>query len=120
MGWFRDDAPGCEGYVRGLIREDGRMVELGYPDERPDVKRPHEIQVECECGWRSPRMPAPLSAEWSPFAVFMREEDEDAAAAIWAEHIAELAGRDPHEALWQRAKRARVTNAGSGEGQERE
>lgn len=106
MGWFRDDAPHCEGYVRGLTRrDDGELIELGYPGlgyHGPDSATVAEIQVECACGWRSPRMPAPLSAQWFPFTVSLDERDRETCATMWTAHVEALAGADPHTPLYRR------------------
>lgn len=82
MGWISDAAPAHEGFLVGLVRDSekvGGFRELRYPDESHGGKqRIAHVHVECECGWRSPPLHAPLGTEWSPFTVKLpRHETED-------------------------------------------
>lgn len=102
MGWYRDTAPGHEGYLIGIEKIDDthRWRELGnqYDRERAwrekGIKLTH-VQVACECGWRSPRFLAPLGTEWHPSTVELPgwdERTEEQAAGIWGKHADECAG----------------------------
>lgn len=93
MGWLRDDQPDHEGWVVAVVRDDGRWRELQYGDVEQEISY---VQIGCECGWRSPRLVAPLDTRWSPCMVVFPswssiEPDElydDAAADLWDHHIA--------------------------------
>lgn len=50
------------------------------------------FQVACECGWRSPRMHAPMAARWTPSIVLLGSDlIEEAAAELWRRHANEMA-----------------------------
>jgi hypothetical protein len=93
MGWFRDEAPGHERYVVGLVQvgADGspRWRELSRAGG--DEKAPahvERIQVECDCGWRSRVFETPLRAKWFPYVVELDDEAlEDASARVWRRHV---------------------------------
>jgi len=90
MGWMSEQ--GCEGYPVALERDSkGRWRELTVGDEgrRRNLTA---VQIACECGWRSPRLPAPLGSEWFPYACFLPEEFEQRALDIWREHLRTLPG----------------------------
>lgn len=87
MGWLRDDKPGHEGYVVGLVRSDAGWRELGGTEDGPDRPLTY-VQVGCDCGWRSSRLRAPFGTTWMPSIVCLpREAHEDRAYAIWDEHM---------------------------------
>lgn len=85
MGWFNDAAPGHEGFTIGLRRQDYGWRELGPDDTDPRVDA---LQIECECGWRSPRLPAPDGATWVPQRVCLSADYEDNVAyRSWMLHV---------------------------------
>lgn len=105
MGWFHDDAPGCEGYIVGLVRESGRYRELRYPHDNKSM-RPHAVQGACECGWRSSRFRTPLRAEYGPFSVHMNDERaEEEIRELWRAHIATPHVKVPNRACLDLAAR---------------
>lgn len=99
MGWIREDAPGHEGFVVGLVRIDYRTGEevaheTGFWRE---LRGPHDdqpraygsiraIQVACDCGWRSARIDAPYRTTYHPFAVDVPEDVERRLCDEWIEH----------------------------------
>lgn len=90
MGWFMgddhdDETYHHEGYVQAVVRDGFGWRDLGLDDVRDD-SRPFQVQVACDCGWRSRRYTAPVSAEWSPCIVIMDERFEDAAYRLWLQH----------------------------------
>ena len=90
MALVAEDAEG-RGYVR--------FRELGpYGDARPvDLLRVHVFQVACDCGWRSGRFYAPLTARYSPHSLELGDEKaEEEARGIWVRHV-EDAGRHEGE-----------------------
>ncbi len=114
MGWCRDGAPGHEGYVVGIEQfNDGRWRELsnGYDEAHARVEggiRITHLQVACDCGWRSPRLVAPLHTRWHPFYVeFYDEHYEEQAANIWDEHIEQWKDREDDQLLVSRLGRRR-------------
>lgn len=90
MGWFQEDAPGHEGYVIGavpVVDERGR--------ERPGFWRvltrdergmSSQLQAECECGWRSPRVHVYPPVEWNGIMMCSTSQS-DRMAEYWSEHI---------------------------------
>jgi hypothetical protein len=96
MGWFNDNAPGHEGYLIANIVEDGRFVKVDEAVYWKLTVMPRRglhvsiVQVECECGWRSPRLRAPMHTTWAPCIVLIgttfREDFEAFAEALWTEH----------------------------------
>lgn len=108
MGWHCEIDPAHEGYPVALVAEDPegrgyvRFVELGYyGDPRPvDLARVHVFQVACECGWRSRRFYAPLTASYSPHSLDLGDEKaEDEARAIWLRHVKDAAFHDAERVL---------------------
>lgn len=106
MGWFLDD-PAHEGYLVGVVQivrpfGSGYLRELNYREDcdrevGPDGLSLHSIQVGCDCGWRSRRFVAPLSARWFPCHVEVDERTEAAAVSLWREHYeAEQQRKFPH------------------------
>jgi hypothetical protein len=93
MGWFREGAPGHEGYVVGyVIREgcDASIVrELAYPEDKDPRADLVWIGAACVCGWRSPYFQDRRSAlpSWAPFSVLASEKDEDHAMQLWGAHL---------------------------------
>ena len=95
MGWFNEDVDPelrHEGHAVALVQEDGwRWRELGVDD-----RGHHDItwmQVACTCGWRSPRMLAPVGTTWwrsIDLPAFLDDPYhwEDIAETFWAEHMA--------------------------------
>ena len=111
MGWFMgddhdDETYDHEGYVQAVVRDGFGWRDLGLDDVRDD-SRLIQVQVACDCGWRSRRMTAPLGAYWAPcIVIFPREEHEDAARSIWEDHRRDVGSRSD---LWQRALDLRHT-----------
>jgi hypothetical protein len=90
MGWLHDDFPDHEGYLVGVVASGHGYRELGAPSDREARLGVDALQVGCECGWRSRRYHAPLGTRWFPFMVELpknREKLEDAARAVWIEHL---------------------------------
>lgn len=104
MGWFNSDIPDHEGYPVALVAEDRgsgyiRFRELGYPDAM-DLERVHVFAVGCDCGWRSRRFGAPLTASYSPHSLDLGDAAaEDEARAIWAAHVADATKHDLERAI---------------------
>jgi hypothetical protein len=93
VGWVHSDFPDHEGYPVALmpVNVGGyvRFRELGYPDLVEHAERVHLFSVGCECGWRSRRFYAPLTASYSPHSMDLGDDGaEDEARAIWAAHVA--------------------------------
>ena len=102
MGWNCEHG-GHEGFPVALVAvdEEGRgyvrFVELGYFGEsRPvDLPRVHVFQVGCDCGWRSRRFYAPLTASYSPHSLELGDEAaEEEARGIWLRHVADAGYHD--------------------------
>lgn len=104
MGWFDSDAPGHEGYLVALVREEGagrewRDLRVHPADEagmrKHDGCRIEVVQVACDCGWRSPRIHAPLGTTWRPCMVVLpagagvEAEFERFALELWQAHMRE-------------------------------
>lgn len=92
MGWCSSDFPDHEGYPVALMPIDVggyiRFRELSYPDAA-ELARVHVFCVGCECGWRSRRFYAPLTASYSPHSMDLGDADAEAeACAIWSAHVA--------------------------------
>jgi hypothetical protein len=94
MGWTLDEAPGCEGYLVGLVHEvprgqsSPRWRELCYLDDQFSLVQPDAVQVGCDCGWGSERLAVPLGAAWRPFMVVLADQRSDEMARlIWRAHI---------------------------------
>lgn len=96
MGWFLGDVAGHEGFVVAVVDvpNSSRKRELAYPAD--DYTCPvREVQVACECGWRSPRMTAPVHTRWAPFSVHLSDhEAEDLARAVWELHVSDVPAPD--------------------------
>ena len=95
MGWLDEEEPGHEGYLVGLVPLEGsdfRWRELTSFQERDKepLERVRMVQVGCECGWRSPRIHAPLFTEWFPYVVSAPDWFDEVARMIWKEHIQSL------------------------------
>jgi hypothetical protein len=98
MGWCHSDFPGHEGYPVALVPVDVggyiRFRELAYPDAA-ELPRVHVFAIGCECGWRSRRFYAPLTACYSPHSMDLGDAGaEEEARAIWAAHVGEEARRE--------------------------
>lgn len=93
MGWCSDEHPEHEGYLIGLVKPAGswRYRELGKADG--NVERVEYLQVECSCGWRSPRFCAPLGTKFVPVCVLSEPAFEDFAVELWKEHVAATVAR---------------------------
>lgn len=101
MGWFLDDLPEHEGYVKALVFLEGTdpasrcYRELGYPldkDRRDDIQA---IQAGCDCGWRSARWrPRPWwnkdeKPGYTPYIAYVSPQDTDQARDLWTKHAAD-------------------------------
>lgn len=99
MGWQCESGE-HEGYVVGLEQSPNgyRWHELNSADDAKrvdgDPVRHHaglpvtHIQVACDCGWRSPRLVAPLRACWFPsFVDGLNESQDERARQIWKLHV---------------------------------
>jgi hypothetical protein len=95
MGWLECSDRGVEheGWVLGFVQRNGRWHELKNIDGKGDAPQiVGTIQVVCECGWRSPRLLAPLGTRFFPSCVDLPEEsDEDLARLLWKKHLDEWA-----------------------------
>ena len=98
MGWLNDNAPGHEGWLVALVRDEEHGLarndyfrELELCDTR--TRFVSTMQVGCDCGWRSPRMAAPLGAEWHPFILYVDDATEERCRGLWREHLMLEAGR---------------------------
>lgn len=85
MGMSHDHHPGHEGFLVGFLRLDGRWHQVdGSTADRTKVTA---VSVECSCGWRSPRVYAPLGAFWSHNHVFAgprpRDDEHFRDTAVW-------------------------------------
>lgn len=109
MGWFRDEAPGHEGYLIAVVRvtaenADGIVLRSWYREltglvRDAEAQRMYDgarisiVQVACECGWRSMRLQAPAGTTWRPLSVRLPAYDEEAfedfAAGLWSAHVRE-------------------------------
>lgn len=95
MGFFRDDAPGHEGYPIAFVLRDGCSAgselfrELQYPRDNTDRSDIERIAAGCDCGWRSPmfRPSALTPPQWGPYSVLASERDEDRIRDLWRRHI---------------------------------
>lgn len=94
MGWFRDDAPGHEGFCVALVELEARpgsglLRELSYPADDTPRGPIFDAQAGCDCGWRSPRLTVPSfrAAHWRPFTVQLQDEDTERLASLWGEHV---------------------------------
>jgi hypothetical protein len=92
MSWTRDDCPGHDGELIGLVAEDpgdgGRRD--GFRELHPDTDAAPDflrwVAVACSCGWRSPRMEAPIDASWRDGQVDTSEWFEARCRQIWRAH----------------------------------
>lgn len=89
MGWLRDSGEEWsydhEGYIIAVEKVDGEWREIGMADIPRGTFTVNELQVACECGWRSGRFLAPLGTEWAPCSVMTTEAVDDVAYGIWAD-----------------------------------
>lgn len=92
MGWLNDNAPGHEGWLVALIRDEEHGLarndyfrELYLGDMRSMTVL--HMQVGCDCGWRSPRMPAPPSATWHPCILCVDDATEERCRLLWRRHL---------------------------------
>ncbi len=107
MGWLRDSGEDWsydhEGYMVAVEQPErgGEWRELGGPaDEARRVIPVSYVQVACSCGWRSPRLVAPIGTEWVPCSVMTSGAVDDLAYQIWAdEHRDLLHERSPYRLL---------------------
>ena len=94
MGWLLDDTDGHEGSLIGLVacpdarrRGDGFRELTAFDDEDAAAGIYLQwLQVGCTCGWRSPRMEAPIGACWWPGHVETTTWYEAQARTIWRAH----------------------------------
>lgn len=93
MGWVCENNPAHEGYPVALVAEDRdgsgyvRFRELGYPDAETHP-RVYFFQIACECGWRSRRFYAPLTAVYAPHSLDLgSNEVASEAIGIWLRHV---------------------------------
>ncbi|HKY40716.1 MAG TPA: hypothetical protein VJN18_32500 [Polyangiaceae bacterium] len=93
MGWCSNDHPEHEGYLIGLVKpKDGwRYRDLNEGDGQVD--RVAYVQVGCDCGWRSPRIYAPVGTKFIPSVVLAEPAFDDLAVELWKEHVAATAAR---------------------------
>lgn len=103
MGWCHSDFPDHEGYPVALLPVNVggyiRFRELGYPDAAR-LPRVHVFAVGCECGWRSRRFYAPLTANYSPHSMDLGDAGaEEDARSIWVAHVAADAKLDLDRAM---------------------
>ena len=112
MGWlmFDDDqsddwSSDHEGYVQAVVRSEWGWRDLSLDDRRSYTCAEFWVQIACECGWRSQRMPAPLGSSWSPCSVAWPadqwDEWDEVARGIWrAEHRDQVTARFRHLCRW--------------------
>jgi len=102
MGWTNDAAPEHEGSLVGLRacddarrRGDG-FRELTIHDDADAAKGIflRWVQVGCACGWRSPRLEAPIGACWWSAYVDAPEWFEEECRMIWRAHAMTTAVTD--------------------------
>jgi hypothetical protein len=109
MGWTTP-IPGHEGYPVALVPvdDDGagyvRFMEADRPEvalllprdtERELHQRVRVFQVGCDCGWRSRRFYAPLTAYYSPHSLELGDDQaEEEARVIWLRHVNDDAFHD--------------------------
>lgn len=106
MGWVCEADGRHEGYFVALVP----IVGTGYRFRELDATteggpRPIRfVQVACECGWRSPRLFAPVGSTWSSNHVEIPQDSppspmrpqgvdhpiENAAIAMWQAHTREI------------------------------
>lgn len=108
MGWCCD-IEGHEGHLVGIVDQhslfdDGVAIDPAleqYPHER-ELRYPkddfdclvREVRVACECGWRSPKLRAPLGTKWRPWCLTVpSDEAEDVARELWKQHVDNLPDR---------------------------
>lgn len=96
MGWMRCDPDdgvdlrSHEGHVAALVADPdatGGWRDLTAGDPEQSVSY---VQVVCSCGWRTPRLHAPLGTMWRPCTVefdCFYDEYEDAGYQLWADHM---------------------------------
>lgn len=101
MGWVNEADPTHEGYPVALVAVDPdgqgyvRFQELGSPTTAEELLRVHVFQVACECGWRSRRFYAPLTARYSPHSLDLGDaETEEEARGIWLRHCMDAGYHD--------------------------
>lgn len=101
MGWVRDDFPGHEGVVVGLVRRGGCSPdldlyrELAFPIDADASALPADrIAAGCRCGWRSPRWTPGRPATYGPFSLLADVEDEEYAYQLWERHLVLDVGGD--------------------------
>jgi hypothetical protein len=93
MGWMHEDTA-HEGWVVAVERREQhgwtRWSEIGMDDQIGEVPA-QWVQVGCDCGWRSPRLVAPVGTVWAPCSVFFPDAGfDDAAHDLWREHHIDL------------------------------
>lgn len=96
MSWFRDEQPGHEGFMVGLVpavnkdgrESDWRFRELNAQDDGETTERQvRVVQVGCSCGWRSSYLSPPRGTVWFPYCVSTPSDAfEDEVRRIWNEH----------------------------------
>lgn len=117
VGWLRCDGQehsnDHEGWVVAVVRDGYGWRELHLDDAPQDVTY---VQVGCECGWRSPRLIAPLGTRFAPcfvdFPTRHGQRDDlyhDTAADLWSIHMDQMSADSPSELL----DRARALHCGA-------
>ena len=96
MGWINCDFDPRgihEGYLVGVVPRRGpdswlyrELSSANGDDDRREIPL-RFVQVGCDCGWRSPRIEAPMGTHYWPSYVEAPEWFEDDCRKRWREHV---------------------------------
>ncbi len=106
MGWSNELTPGHDGYLLGLVPQRGSSVSKITVDawrplsgEDVEVLYLRVVQVGCTCGWRSPRMEAPIGACWQLDHVRASDWFLEDCRIIWRAHAIATVYADRERAI---------------------
>lgn len=105
MGLFNEDLDPRhlhEGYLVGIVLatdaggapSSWRYRELSLSAGDDGNVRLTRVQMGCSCGWRSPRLVAPVGTLYFPSIVDAPQAFEDECAARWHEHLQQEASQE--------------------------